>query len=64
MQGVITSRETTGQTAAEILAEAKRLNINSPDNTMSGLIEVTIDGRTLVGTKESLKEYFEDYLEG
>ena len=62
MQGIITSRETTGQTAAEILAEAK--NINSPDNTMSGLIEVTIDGRTLVGTKESLKEYFEDYIGG
>ena len=60
MQGVITSRETTGQTAAEILAEAK--NINSPDNTFSGLVEVTIDGKTIVGTRDKLTEYFIDHI--
>ena len=49
-----------GQTAAEILAEAK--NINSPDNTFSGLVEVTIDGKTIVGTRDKLIEYFKDYI--
>ena len=62
MQGIITSRETTGQTAAEILAEAK--NINSPENVVDGSIlnEVEINGRTLVGTKDQLVEHLKSIL--
>ena len=40
MQGIITSRENTGQTAAEILAESATIlaktNINNPDNVLTG----------------------------
>ena len=64
MQGIITSRENTGQTAAEILAEAK--SINSPENVIdgSGLIEAQFNDKTYVGTKETLLEAFKKYLDG
>ena len=64
MQGIITSRENTGQTAAEILAEAK--SINSPENVIdgSGLIEAQFNDKTYVGTRERLLEAFKDYLDG
>ena len=50
-----------GQTAAEILEAAK--NINNPDNVVGlGLVEVTIDGKTLVGTRDKLVDYFKEYI--